>query len=97
MAVRGRKGGHTKAGGRQKGTPNKRTQMVMDKLKEMGCDPVEGLAKIALDDENPIELRAKCMSDLMPYAYPKLKQTDMNVNATTTLLDVFKGLAQAEA
>jgi hypothetical protein len=36
-----------KTGGRQKGTPNKNNQPIVDKLAELNCDPIEGMAKIA--------------------------------------------------
>lgn len=39
-----------KTGGRQAGTPNKATQEVIDKLQGLGCDPVEGMARIAMGD-----------------------------------------------
>ena len=39
-----------KTGGRQKGGLNKRSQAVTDMLNEMGCDPIVGMAKIALGD-----------------------------------------------
>jgi hypothetical protein len=47
-----------KTGGRTAGTPNKRTLDVIERLDELGCDPIEGMAKIALDPQTPIELRA---------------------------------------
>ena len=31
-----------KTGGRQKGTPNKNNQPIIDKLAELNCDPIEG-------------------------------------------------------
>lgn len=34
-------------GGRQKGTPNKRTEEIADKLRRLDCDPVAGMALIA--------------------------------------------------
>jgi hypothetical protein len=40
-------------GGRQKGTPNRRTQEVADKLAALDCDPIEGMARIAEDTANP--------------------------------------------
>jgi hypothetical protein len=36
-----------KTGGRQKGTPNKRTEEIQAKLEELECDPIEGMARIA--------------------------------------------------
>jgi len=38
-----------KAGGRVKGTPNKRTQEAMQKLEELDFDPIEGMAKIEMN------------------------------------------------
>ncbi len=53
-----------KTGGRKAGTPNKRTLDVIERLDQLGCDPIEGMAKIALDPQNPVELRARMFSDL---------------------------------
>lgn len=41
----------TRYGGRQKGTPNKITQDVAKTLDELGCNPLELSAKIALGEE----------------------------------------------
>lgn len=38
-------------GGRQKGTPNKRTLEVKARLEELGCDPIESLVRLAKDAE----------------------------------------------
>ena len=45
-------------GGRQKGTPNKKTQAVADTLAELGCNPIEGMARIAMDEQAELGLRA---------------------------------------
>ncbi len=37
-----------KTGGRTSGTPNRKTQAVIDHLEALGCDPIEGMAKIAM-------------------------------------------------
>ncbi|MEW5251268.1 hypothetical protein [Microbulbifer sp. 2201CG32-9] len=50
MSTEGKSGGK-KTGGRTKGTPNKRTQQVQEKLQALGCDPVEGLARIGMQAE----------------------------------------------
>lgn len=39
-----------KTGGRQKGTPNRRSKDIADTLKRLGCDPIEGMARIAIAD-----------------------------------------------
>ena len=44
--ARGSKPGERR-GGRVKGTPNKATQDVQAKLAAIGCDPFEGMAKLA--------------------------------------------------
>ena len=62
-----------KTGGRKKGTPNKRTQEVIDKLADLDCDPITGMAKIALDEKNPPELRGRMFSELAQYIAPKRK------------------------
>jgi hypothetical protein len=43
--------GLPKTGGRVRGTPNKQTDAIDRKLAKLGCDPIEGLARIALDPE----------------------------------------------
>lgn len=37
-----------KTGGRQKGTPNKATATLRERLQRLGCDPMEGLAFVSL-------------------------------------------------
>ncbi len=73
-----------KTGGRKKGAPNKRTQSVMEKLDALGCDPVEGMAKIAMNEKRnlgieqdvPIELRAQMYKELAQYVAPKRKAAE---------------------
>ena len=65
-----------KTGGRRRGTPNKLTQSVIDRLAELGCDPIEGMAKIAADEAAPVELRARMFAELAQYVAPKRKAID---------------------
>nr|BAH89625.1 hypothetical protein [uncultured bacterium]BAH90129.1 hypothetical protein [uncultured bacterium] len=69
-----------KTGGRQKGTPNKRTEALAEALEEHGCDPVAALVRIAQDAETPRELRARILSDLLPYLYPRRKAIELEGN-----------------
>ena len=69
-----------KTGGRAVGAPNKRTLEAMQKLEELGCDPIEGMARIAMDETNSIDLRAKMLAELAPYIYPKRKTMDISSN-----------------
>ena len=43
-------GKRQKTGGRAKGVKNKATKEVIERLKELNCDPIEGMAKIAMND-----------------------------------------------
>ena len=42
-----------KTGGRTKGTPNRATADVIARLAELNCDPIEGMALLALDPRQP--------------------------------------------
>lgn len=52
--ARGSKPGERR-GGRQKGTPNKKTADIEAKLEAIGCDPIELLARIA--NGEPLQAR----------------------------------------
>ncbi len=64
-------------GGRAKGTPNRQTQLVRDRLAELKCDPVAGLAQIAMDPANTSELRARVYADLLAFSAPKPKAIEL--------------------
>jgi hypothetical protein len=72
----GRPIGSPKTGGRERGTPNKATKSVAEKLDALGCDPIEGLARLATDDDNPVEIRMRCFIELAQYKHPKRRPTD---------------------
>jgi hypothetical protein len=67
-----------KTGGRVKGTPNRRTLEVALRLENIGCDPIEGMAK--LDTNCSPELRGKMYSELAQYIYPKRRATELNID-----------------
>ncbi len=94
MAI-ARKGGRPlglpKTGGRTKGTPNRATVVLKEKLAALGCDPAEELVKIAQDSKTLVESKVQIYSTLMPYLYPKRKLSDdsdeermINVQAIST-------------
>ncbi|MDX1453487.1 MAG: hypothetical protein R3183_13085 [Oleiphilaceae bacterium] len=75
----GASGGRRKGAGRPKGTPNKRSQEVAEKIKAMGCDPIEGMARIAMqaEDEAAIQERFQDKKDALTLAgnmYKELAQ-----------------------
>ncbi|HTS48087.1 MAG TPA: hypothetical protein VMH05_09090 [Bryobacteraceae bacterium] len=66
-----------KTGGRQKGTPNRRTVEASQILAELECDPIQGMAKIAMDEKTSPELRGRMFAELTQYAYPKRKAVEL--------------------
>jgi hypothetical protein len=46
---------------------------VSARLRALGCDPIEGMAILAMDKGNSPELRGRMFSELAQYEYPKLK------------------------
>jgi hypothetical protein len=64
-------------GGRTAGTPNRRTLEVAEKLEQLGCDPIEGMARLAMDVANSPELRGKMLAELAAYTTPRLKAVEL--------------------
>ena len=69
-----------KTGGRIKGTPNKKTEELALRRADIGCDPVEGMAIIAIDETNPPELRGRMYAELAQYLYPKRRATEIKTD-----------------
>ena len=78
MAGGGSKPGERR-GGRKKGTPNKKTSDLAEKLKALNCDPIEGMARIAHEaykaKDHAIALSA--YKELAQYIYPKRKAVEV--------------------
>lgn len=99
MAKAGRPKGTPKTGGRKRGTPNKRTEDLVERIKEaMGEDwcPIVALARIAEDEETSLDMRVKCLSEIAPYLQPKRKATEHNVGKTLEELVMSYSADQAE-
>ena len=64
-----------KTGGRQKGTPNKDTKALQDRIasKYPGWDPVEAMAEIARDEQNDVMVRLAALKEIAQYIHPKRK------------------------
>jgi len=43
----------------------------------MGCDPIEGLARIALDPQTNVALKVRSFAELAQYVYPKRKAIEV--------------------
>ncbi len=55
---KGRPKGQPRTGGRIKGTANKKTIEVIETLAKLKCDPIAGMAKIAMDARSPLDLES---------------------------------------
>ena len=66
-------------GGRKKGTPNKATQTVIEKLEKLDCDPIEGMAEIAIQamKEGDLPLAGQMYKELAQYVAPKRKAMEI--------------------
>lgn len=75
-------GTRKKTGGRVKGVKNKATKEVIDRLKELNCDPIEGMAKIAQTalDSDDLQLAGQMYKELAQYVAPKRKAIEVTGN-----------------
>ena len=72
--------GHTKIGGRQKGTPNKKTLIKADDLLlKLDINPIQKLIELAESDEATIEHKINCYKEIAKYTYPKHRSQDIRV------------------
>ena len=70
----GQKVGHKKVGGRQKGTPNKKTKELLEVLGSF--NPAEKLMQLYAETTNE-ELKTSIAKELMKYVYPQRKAVEM--------------------
>ena len=73
-------GGFRQGAGRPKGSLGEKTKAVQAKLEELGCDPIEALANISMDNSNTPELRFQANKELAQYIAPKRKAIEMDAN-----------------
>ena len=72
----GHQPGAPKTGGRKQGVPNKRTAAVAERLRELHCDPLEGLVRLAMDETLDPTLRGRLYCELCKYVYPQRKAVE---------------------
>jgi hypothetical protein len=68
-----------KTGGRQKGTPNRRTverQAAIQAIKASGCDPMTFFADLLKNEDAPLDLRFAAARELAPSTHPKLSSVE---------------------
>ena len=52
-------------------------ETVTDRLRQFGCDPIAGMAKLAQDETVPTVLRARLFAELAHYIAPRAKAADL--------------------
>lgn len=91
----------TRPSGRKKGVPNKKTFDLQAKLDALKCDPVEGMARLAMDRNTSVELRVEIYKDLMGYLYAKRKAVEVTgangeaIALSLSIVDTIVGEADA--
>jgi hypothetical protein len=68
-----RKGESGNPQGRPKGSQSKQTKAVAERLEALGCDPIEGMARLAMDETVESSIRAQMYKELAQYVAPKRK------------------------
>lgn len=76
----GRKKGTAKTGGRVKGTPNKKTKMLLDVLGSF--DPANELMKLYRKAES-LDVKVTICKELMKYVYPQRRAIEIDPSADT--------------
>ncbi len=76
-----------KAGGRKKGTPNKKTQNLAELIEEnyAGFDPILELIKLSKSDKAPIDLKVSILKDVTQYIYPRRKSIEADITAEANI------------
>ena len=52
---------------------------MQERLAALGCDPIEGMARLAMDPTNDPTLRGRMFAELAGYVAPKRKAVDVVV------------------
>ena len=88
--------GHSKIGGRKKGTPNKVTLIKADDLLiELDVNPIQKLIEIAESEEASLDQKINCYKEIAKYTYPRFKSQELRVtpleNLTPTVIELVPG------
>lgn len=69
-------GGYRPGAGRKPGSMNKKTADVVEKLAQLKFDPIEAMARIAMNKKATLELRGRMAAELAQYVAPKRRATE---------------------
>ena len=74
--------GHSKVGGRKRGSKNKKTLLGADELLlRLNINPIEKLINIAESDDASVEQQIRCWQEVAKYTYPKLKSQEIYIES----------------
>ena len=89
--------GHSKVGGRKRGTKNKKTLLAADELLlRLDINPIEKLINIASSDEASVEQQIRCWQEVAKYTYPKLKSQEVYIEHESDAPTVIEIVAYGE-
>lgn len=77
------------------GTPNRQTREVNDILESLGCNPIEGMARIAMDRKHSPQLRGRMFAELAQYIYPRRKALELAGSQSLDLNVQFAAMLEA--
>ena len=81
----GRPKGLPKTGGRRRGTPNRATLSLREKVAERGYDPIDELITMSRDHKTPLEMRVRIHFEICAYIYPKRKPVDQSIAESVSI------------
>lgn len=81
-----------KTGGRQKGTPNKRTQEVVAKIEASGLTPLDYMLQVMRDVNEVLDVRLDAAKAAAPYVHPRLASIENTGTMTLRHEDVLAEL-----
>lgn len=78
-------------GGRIKGTPNKRTQDLIDLIQEKypDFDPILSLIDISLNDDTPLDIKVTCLKEVAKYIHPQRKAVEVSTKGNNMSMAEF--------
>jgi hypothetical protein len=74
--------GHRKVGGRKKGTPNNRTQQIVEAAHREGVTPLEYMLRIVRDEDADPARRDDMAKAAAPYVHPRLASVKAKIDVS---------------
>ena len=103
MGIRGPKPGTPRVGGREKGTPNKKTVELQERVKKFmqqqgikNFDPLVALAGIAVDKATQLKLKVESLKELAQYLHPKRRAVEVSGEQTINVQEKEKKIKEID-